>query len=77
LGQILAQDPRVFILGEIMKTMYFENLVNKEKYSCKNPNDIRLIDGIEYMRVFKYGTQRECLVRKDSLKKISESKLHP
>jgi hypothetical protein len=67
----------VFILGVIMKTTYFENLVNKEKYSCKNPNDIRLIDGIEYMRVFKYGTQRECLVRKDSLKKIPESKLHP
>jgi len=54
--------------------MYFENLVNKEKYLCKNPNDIRLIDGIEYLRVFKYGTQRDCLVRKDSLKRIPESK---
>lgn len=53
-----------------MKTIYFENIYNKEKFYCSNPKDIRLIDGIEYIRVFKQGTQRDVLVKKDSLKKV-------
>jgi hypothetical protein len=55
-----------------MKTVVFENIVNKEKFQCHNTKDIQVIDGIEYLRVFKYGTQRDCLVKKDSLKKIVE-----
>ena len=55
-----------------MKTLFFENTWNKEKFTCPNPKDIRLIDGIEYLRVFKYGTHREVLVRKDQLKKVKE-----
>lgn len=57
-----------------MKTVYFENILNKEKFYCKDTKDIRTIDGIEYLRVFKYGTQRDCLIRKDTLKKIKDSK---
>jgi hypothetical protein len=60
-----------------MKAYYFENLLNKEQFICRDLNDVRLIDGIEYLRVFKYGTQRDCLVRKDSLKKIPENKIKP
>tara|TARA_R110000868_G_scaffold360741_1_gene622775 strand:- start:296 stop:475 length:180 start_codon:yes stop_codon:yes gene_type:complete len=56
-----------------MKAVYFENILNKEKFYCTDMKDIRSIDGIEYLRVFKYGTQRDCLIRKDSLKKIKES----
>jgi hypothetical protein len=57
-----------------MKTIVFENIVNKEKFQCHNTKDIQIIDGIEYLRVFKYGTQRDCLVKKDSLKKIVEKR---
>jgi hypothetical protein len=57
-----------------MKQVYFESMINKEKFYCTDTKDIRLIDGIEYLRVFKYGTQRECLVKRESLKKIMEPK---
>ena len=57
-----------------MKTIYFENLRNKEKFYCKNTKDIQLIDGIKYLRVFRLGTQRDCLVKLDSLRKISDVK---
>lgn len=57
-----------------MKTIYFENLRNKEKFYCKNTKDIQMIDGVEYIRVFRLGTQRDCLVKKESLKKIPEPK---
>jgi hypothetical protein len=57
-----------------MKTVFFENLMNREKFYCNDTKDIRVIDGIEYLRVFRYGTQRDCLVKKDSLKKVTEKK---
>lgn len=57
-----------------MKTIYFENILNKEKFYCTDTKDVRSIDGIEYLRVFKHGTQRDCLIRKDTLKKIKDSK---
>jgi hypothetical protein len=57
-----------------MKTTYFENVRNGEKFYCKNIKDIQKIDGTEYLRVFRQGTQRDCLVKKDILRKISEPK---
>jgi hypothetical protein len=57
-----------------MKKVFFENIVNKEKFFCNNLKDVRVIDGIEYLRVFRIGTQRDCLIKKDSLKKIAEPK---
>lgn len=57
-----------------MKVIFFENILNKEKFYCTDTKDVRSIDGIEYLRVFKYGTQRDCLIRKDTLKKIKDSK---
>ena len=56
-----------------MKTVYFESYRNKEKFECHNLNDVRVIDGIEYLRVFKFGTQRDCLVRKDQLRKLGKN----
>jgi hypothetical protein len=58
-----------------MKQVYFENIVNKEKFYCTDIKDVRVIEGVEYIRVFKYGTQRDCLVKKDTLRKISENKV--
>jgi hypothetical protein len=57
-----------------MKTLFFENVFNKEKFYCKDTKDIRVIDGVEYLRVFRDGTQRDCLVKKDSLRKVQEKK---
>ena len=57
-----------------MKTTYFENLRNREKFYCKDTKDIQLIDGVEYIRVSRLGTQRDCLVKKESLRKIPEPK---
>jgi hypothetical protein len=57
-----------------MKTVYFENMRNKEKFFCKNLKDIQKIDGVDYLRVFRMESKRECLVKLDSLRKISETK---
>lgn len=54
-----------------MKQTVFENIMNKEQFYCTNIKDIRVIDGVEYLRVFRMGTQRDVLIKKDSLKKIS------
>jgi len=56
-----------------MKSTYFENIVNKERFVCPDPTDIRLIDGIEYLRVLRESNRRECLVRRDSLKKVAKT----
>jgi len=55
-----------------MKTVILENIYNKEKFTCSNLKDVRMIDGIEYLRVFKFGTQRDVLIRKDTLKKTGK-----
>jgi hypothetical protein len=59
-----------------MKTVTFESVYNKEKFTCngKSLQDVRVIDGIEYLRVFKFGTHREVLVRKDTLKRVSNKR---
>ena len=57
-----------------MKTIYFENVRNKEKFYCTDTKDIQLIDGVEYLRVFRLGTQRDCLIKKDTLRKVAEPK---
>ena len=51
-------------------------MYNKEKFICngKSLRDVRVIDGIEYLRVFKFETKREVLVRKDTLKRVSSKK---
>lgn len=54
-----------------MKAITFENIYNREKFVCRGKKDIQVIDGVEYIKVFKYGTQRQVLVRKDFLKKVN------
>ena len=57
-----------------MKTVYFENMRNRERFYCNDLQDVRLIDGVEYLRVFKEGTQRDCLIKREFLKKVSAPK---
>lgn len=53
-----------------MKTVTFENIFNKERFESMGKRDTKIIDGIEYWKLFKQGTKREVLVRKDFLKKV-------
>ena len=46
-------------------------VIDSVTFACAR-QDVRVIDGIEYLRVFKFGTQRDCLVRKDQLRKLSK-----
>ena len=71
----LAIVSRNYFKEITMKNTYFENVVNKERFICPNLDDVRMIDGIEYIRVLREATRRECLVRKDSLRKIPKSKI--
>lgn len=57
-----------------MKRVYFENIRNKEKFYCTDTKDVLTIDGVEYLRVFRFGTQRDCLVKKETLRKVPEPK---
>ena len=56
-----------------MKSTHFENIVNKERFVCSDPTDVRVIDGIEYLRVLRESNRRECLVRRDSLRKVAKT----
>ena len=61
-----------YIQEVTMKTIYFENIRNREQFYCNDLKNVQLIDGIEYLRVFKLGTQRDMLVKKDSLRKVAK-----
>jgi hypothetical protein len=54
-----------------MKTVTFENIYNKEKFESLGKKQVKFIDGIEYIKLIKFGTQQEVFVRKDYLKKVS------
>jgi hypothetical protein len=54
----------------VMKTITFENIFNKEKFEASGKKEVKVIDGVEYYKLYKHGTKREVLVRKDFLKKI-------
>lgn len=55
----------------IMKQATFENMYNKERFVSRGKRDIKFIDGIEYVKLVKEGTQREVFVRRDFLKKVN------
>jgi hypothetical protein len=58
-----------------MKQVFFENLLNREKFYCTDTKDIRIIEGVEYLRVFKLGSQRDCLIKKSTLRRITEKEI--
>lgn len=55
----------------IMKQATFENMYNKERFVSRGKRDTKFIDGIEYVKLIKEGTQREVFVRRDFLKKVN------
>ena len=57
---------------KVVKKPYFVTLinpVNSEEWICEDYNDIRIIDGVEYVKVRKPIMQRTVLMRKDVLRK--------
>ena len=58
-----------------MKSMLFESKLNRERFECDNVRDVEVIDGVEYLRVRKPNTQRQFLIRKDSLEKVKTKEL--
>lgn len=56
------------------RRVMFENIRNKEKFYCTNPNDTMIIEGDVYIKVFRMENNRECFIRKDNLRKVVEVK---
>jgi len=54
-----------------MKTVTFENIYNKQKFSGMERKDRKFIDGVEYIKLYKFGTKQEVFVRKDFLKRVN------
>ena len=45
------------------------NPLNSEEWLCEDYNDVRFIDGVEYVKVRKPIMQRIVLMRKEALRK--------
>lgn len=64
------------VFGKKMKAAYkskpvrLVNPLNKEEWLCEDYNKVEFIDGIEYVRVKKYDSERTFLMRKDALRKV-------
>ena len=54
-----------------MKMVTFVNIYNKEKFVSFGKKEVKFIDGIEYIKLYKHNTKQEVFVRKDYLKKES------
>lgn len=55
-----------------MKSVTFKNRMNGEKVICEDVRDVHVIDGVEYLVVRRFGTDRKFLMRKEALEKISD-----
>jgi len=56
-----------------MKSVTFKNRMNNEQVVCDNVRDVHVIDGIEYLLVRRFGTDRKFLMRKEALERIKET----
>lgn len=54
-----------------MKSLVFENIYNKEQFISIGKKEVKYIDGIEYVKMFKPDNKREVFVRKDFLKRVN------
>ena len=57
-----------------MKMVTFENIYNKEKFVSSGKRDSKFIDGVEYVKLYKFETKQEVFVRKDFLKRVNTSR---
>lgn len=54
-----------------MKQVIYENIYNKERFVSLEKLDIKSIDGVDYVKVKREGSQQQVLVRRDFLKKVN------
>lgn len=54
-----------------MKVVLYENIYNKERFVKKGKVQTKFIDGNQYLELYKEGTERKVLVRKDFLKPVN------
>lgn len=54
-----------------MKQAIYENIYNRERFISVGKFDVKHIDGIQYVKVKKEGTQQQVFVRRDFLKKVN------
>lgn len=55
-----------------MKPVILRNKLNGEEFICSNLKQVDVIDGVEYLIVNRYGSDRSFLMRKDVLEKVSK-----
>lgn len=58
-------------MENVMKSLVFENIYNKEQFISIGKKEVKYIDGIEYVKMFKPDNKREVFVRKDFLKRVN------
>lgn len=56
-----------------MKSATYRNRLNGELIVCDNARDTHEIDGIEYLKVRRPGTDRIFLMRKDALERVAKN----
>ena len=64
------------IFGKKMARYAFKlvNPVNNEEWACDNLDNVQVVDGVEYITVYKPETpNRTHLMRKDALRKVTKS----
>ena len=54
-----------------MRMIIYENIYNKERFVLVGKPEKKFIDGIEYVKLVKEGTQRAGFVRRDFVKKVN------
>ena len=61
-----------------MKTVTYKNKLNGEQVVCNDTRNVEVIDGVEYLLVHRPGNDRQFLMRKEVLEKISvnNQKIH-
>ena len=60
-----------------MKSVTFENPMNRERVICEDTRNIEVIDGVEYYKVHRVGQDRTFLMRKEVLVKVVDRNTKP
>ncbi len=55
-----------------MKSVTVKNKMNGEKFVCDDFRYVEIIDGVEYLLIRRFGTERKFLMRKEALEKVQE-----
>lgn len=52
------------------KTIRLINPLNNEEWLCEDYSKVQTIDGVEYVHVHKFNSERYFLMRKDALRRV-------